>query len=316
MKALVTGGAGFIGSHIAHKLLREGYHVVVIDNLSSGREENLAGLGAEVELVEGDIRDAALVTRAAAGCRLVFHQAAVVSVPYSVQHPRETHAVNIAGTLNVLLAARDAGTERLVFASSAAVYGEDPALPKRESMTPAPVSPYAVEKLCVEHDLAVFNQLYGLPCVSLRYFNVFGPRQDPNSPYAAVLPIFTEHLLRGKSPIIDGDGQQTRDFTFVANVVAGNLKAMSAVKTSGDSVNVACGGSFSVLYLYEQICEILGCDIPPTHGPRRAGDVDHSRADIGLAQRILGYEPVVSFEDGLRETVEWYRSAAQQAHRE
>jgi len=173
-----------------------------------------------------------------------------------------------------------------------------------------------VSKLVGEHYCRAFCEVYGLETLSIRYFNVFGPRQDPNSPYAAVLPIFTEHLLRGKSPIIDGDGQQTRDFTFVANVVAGNLKAMSAVKTSGDSVNVACGGSFSVLYLYEQICEILGCDIPPTHGPRRAGDVDHSRADIGLAQRILGYEPVVSFEDGLRETVEWYRSAAQQAHRE
>ncbi len=303
MKALVTGGAGFIGSHIAHKLLREGYHVVVIDNLSSGREENLAGLGAEVELVEGDIRDAALVTRAAAGCRLVFHQAAVVSVPYSVQHPRETHAVNIAGTLNVLLAARDAGTERLVFASSAAVYGEDPALPKRESMTPAPVSPYAVEKLCVEHDLAVFNQLYGLPCVSLRYFNVFGPRQDPGSPYSGVTSIFVDRLRHDRDPIIYGDGEQFRDFVAVDNVVQANWLAATHADAPGKVFNVGCGQRTSLNTLLVTLGRITGHESNPTYEAPRAGDIRESVADISLIRQTLGYEPTVGLQQGLEALV-------------
>lgn len=309
-KIMVTGGAGFIGSHIAEALVADGNEVVILDNFSTGHERNLADFRSKVTVHEADLRDTEAVGKACLGCDYVFHEAALASVPRSVKDPVTSNAVNVGGTLNVLEAARAAGVKRLIYAGSSSAYGNTEVSPKHEELVPRPLSPYAVSKLAGEHYCRAYAEVYGLETLSIRYFNVFGPRQDPDSPYAAVLPIFTAKLLAGESPRIDGDGGQTRDFTYVANVVAGNLCAMRAQATAGESVNVACGGSYSVLYLFEQIRDLLGLSIDAEFGPRRAGDVDHSQADIGLARALIGYEPVMSFEEGMRRTVEWYRSEA------
>jgi UDP-glucose 4-epimerase len=306
-RALVTGGAGFIGSHVVGRLLTEGYDVRVLDNLSSGKRENLAEVAKDVELLEGDVRSEEAASRAAQGCELVYHEAAIVSVPYSVEHPRETHDVNIRGTLNVLLAARDAGARRVVFASSAAVYGDEPTLPKHEGMLPQPISPYGVEKLTAEHYLRTFTQLYGLETVALRYFNVFGPRQDPRSPYSGVISVFVSRLLGGQKVGIFGDGEQTRDFVYVGNVVDANLLAATSAAAPGRVYNVACGEETTLLALADQLGAAAG--VKPTIEllPPRAGDIKRSVADIEAARRDLGYEPKVDVGAGLARLVEHER---------
>ena len=303
MKVLVTGGAGFIGSHIVTRLLREGHTVRVLDNLTTGKRENLAHVAKDVELVVGDVRDESAVAAAMAGAELVYHEAAIVSVPYSVEHPRETHAVNVLGTLNVALAARDAGARRLVFACSAAVYGEDPELPKREAMKPAPVSPYGVEKIAGEQYLHAFSSIYGIETVSLRYFNVFGPRQDPSSAYSGVISIFADRIRKGSELKIYGDGKQTRDFVFVDNVVDANLLAGTRTGNgiSGRAYNVACGKATTLLELATLLGEVSGKAPVIVHAEPRVGDVRDSVADITRARSELGYEPKVSVKDGLRE---------------
>jgi len=304
---LVTGGAGFIGSHITERLVREGHLVRVLDNFSSGHEANLISFRSGVELIRGDICDKQLVSEATNGVDVVFHEAALGSVPRSVADPATTHDVNITGTLNVLLAARDAGVKRVVYASSSSVYGETPVLPKREDMSVQPLSPYALSKLVGEHYASVFKQVYGFEVVSLRYFNIFGPRQDPESQYAAVIPRFITALLDGKSPVVYGDGLQSRDFTFVDNVVNANLLAAEAEGVAGRAFNVACGGRYTLLDLLAQVKEILGSDIEPVHEGARAGDVRDSQASIEAARQAFGYRVSVDFEEGLRKTVDWYR---------
>ena len=299
MKVLVTGGAGFIGSHIVGRLVREGHDVRVFDNLTTGKRENLAHVANDIELVVGDIRDDVAVGRAATGVDLVFHEAAIVSVPYSVEHPRETHAVNVLGTLNVALAARDAGAKRLVFACSAAVYGEDPELPKREAMRPVPVSPYGVEKIAGEQYLHAFSAIYGIETVSLRYFNVFGPRQDPTSAYSGVISIFADRILRGAELKVYGDGKQTRDFVFVENVVDANMLAATTDGVSGRAYNIACGRSTTLLELGALLGEVSGKTPRIVHAEARLGDVRDSVADIALARAELRYEPRVGVRDGL-----------------
>jgi UDP-glucose 4-epimerase len=304
---LVTGGAGFIGSHITERLVREGHTVRVLDDFSSGRETNLQPLRGGVELIRGDIRDAQLVNDASKGVDIVFHEAALGSVPRSVADPVTTHEVNITGTLNVLLAARDAGVKRVVYASSSSVYGETPVLPKREDMSPQPLSPYALSKLAGEHYASVFKHVYGFDIVSLRYFNIFGPRQDPESQYAAVIPRFITALLEGKAPVVYGDGLQSRDFTYVDNVVNANLLAAEAEGAGGHAFNVACGGRYTLLELLGSIKEILGSEIEPIHEAGRAGDVRDSQASIEAAEQALGYRVTVDFGEGLRKTIDWYR---------
>ena len=305
MKVLVTGGAGFIGSHIAQHMVQQDHQVVILDNLSTGRLSNLRDFSEQVTFFEGDVRDAALLKELARGCELVFHQAAVVSVPYSVEHPQQTHDVNIQGTLNALLAARDAGARRLVFASSAAIYGEDPVLPKQEHMRPTPISPYAVEKITGEHYLSSFHQLYGLQTVALRYFNVFGPRQDPGSPYSGVISIFVNRLLAGKDPVIFGDGEQYRDFVFVEDVVQANLLAATHDHAPGKVFNVGCGARTSLNQLVAMLSELTGYQAKPTHEAPRAGDIRESLADISRISQTLGYTPGVAVKDGLAALVEY-----------
>lgn len=309
---LVTGGAGFIGSHICERLLREGARVRVFDNFSSGKEENLRDLGGEVETINADIRDGRAVSDAMKGVHVVFHEAALGSVPRSVADPLTTHDTNITGTLNVLLAARDAGVRRVVYASSSSVYGETPTLPKHEEITPQPLSPYALSKLAGEHYISIFNHVYGFEAVSLRYFNIFGPRQDPESQYAAVIPKFVTALLSGHPPTVYGDGRQSRDFTYVENVVEANLLASEAEGVAGRFFNVACGGRYTLLELLSKIKDILGSDIDPIHEPPRAGDVKDSQASIEAAQRALGYRVTVDFDEGLRRTVAWFSAQARQ----
>jgi UDP-glucose 4-epimerase len=304
---LVTGGAGFIGSHICERLLRDGQQVRVLDNFFSGKEANLESLDGEVELFRGDIRDRAALAEAMRGVEVVFHEAALGSVPRSVADPVTTHEVNITGTLNVLLAARDLGVRRVVYASSSSVYGETKELPKHEEMTPQPLSPYALSKLAGEHYIKVFKQVYGFEAVALRYFNIFGPRQDPESQYAAVIPKFVTALLEGRAPVIFGDGLQSRDFTYVENVVEANLLAAEAEGAAGQAFNVACGGRYTLVELLDKIKELIGSDIEPLHEAARAGDVRDSQASIKAAERGLGYRVTVDFDEGLRRTVEWYR---------
>jgi UDP-glucose 4-epimerase len=307
---LVTGGAGFIGSHIAERLLADGHLVRVFDNLSSGKEENLSGLtGASdrLELVRGDVRNPDQVRNAMREVEIVFHEAALGSVPRSVDDPVTTHQSNMTGTLNVLLAARDAGVRRLVYASSSSVYGVTPELPKKEDMTPQPLSPYALSKLAGEQYCSVFNHVYGFEAVGLRYFNIFGPRQDPESQYAAVIPKFVTAMLNGERPVVYGDGMQSRDFTYVDNVVEANLLASEAEGIAGQAFNVACGGRYTLLDLLGRLKKIVGSEIEPVHDAARAGDVRDSQASIEEAQRSFGYRVVVGFEEGLRRTVEWYR---------
>lgn len=307
---LVTGGAGFIGSHICERLLRDGQRVRVFDNFSSGKEENLRDLGGEVETIHADIRDARAIRDAMKGVHVVFHEAALGSVPRSVADPLTTHDSNITGTLNVLLAARDAGVRRVVYASSSSVYGETPTLPKHEGITPQPLSPYALSKLAGEHYINIFNHVYGFEAVSLRYFNIFGPRQDPESQYAAVIPKFVTALLKGVAPTVYGDGQQSRDFTYVENVVEANLLASEAEGVAGRFFNVACGGRYTLLDLLGKIKGILGSDVDPVHEPPRAGDVKDSQASIEEAERALGYRVKVDFDEGLRRTVAWFKAQA------
>ncbi len=308
---LVTGGAGFIGCNLVRRLLAEGAQVRVLDNFATGRRENLEELAGRIEVVEGDLRSAEDVGRAVRDVRNILHLGALPSVARSVKDPMATHEVNVTGTLNLLLAARDAGVERVVFSSSSSVYGNTPVLPKREDMTPMPLSPYALSKLSGEHMMRLFHSLYGLKTFSLRYFNVFGPRQNPRSQYAAVIPLFVEALQAGQPPVIHGDGGQTRDFTFVDDVVAANLACCRAPESAcGGSYNVAWGNRVSVLELATQIGRLLGVSMAPVHEPARAGDVRDSQADATRARDLLGWEPRVPFEEGLRRTVAWFTGGA------
>jgi nucleoside-diphosphate-sugar epimerase len=301
VRILVTGGSGFIGSHIANRLLTEGHEVRVIDNFATGRRSNLAGFEAEVDFVEGDIRDPAAIACATTGCDAVIHLAAVPSVPRSIADPATTHEANATGTLNVLMAARDAGASRVVFASSSSIYGAALELPKHEGLTPLPISPYAVSKLAAESYCRSFHAVYGLETVALRYFNVFGPRQDPRSEYAAVIPRFIWAYRHGEPPVIFGDGEQSRDFTYVENVVAANLAALAAPGVGGRVYNIACGQRITLNAIADSLRDQLGAEVAAVHGPERAGDVRHSMADISRARRELGYEPA-----GLQRTVEHY----------
>jgi nucleoside-diphosphate-sugar epimerase len=305
---LVTGGAGFIGSHICERLLADGGSVRVLDNFSSGKDENLSGLRGEIDLIRGDVRDIETVRKAMSGVQVVFHEAALGSVPRSVEDPLTTHQSNITGTLNVLLAARDSGVRRLVYASSSSVYGETPELPKREGMTPQPLSPYALSKLAGEQYCVVFHRIYGLEAAALRYFNVFGPRQDPESQYAAVVPRFITSLLSGRRPVVFGDGLQSRDFTFVENVVEANLLASRAPGAAGQVFNIACGSRYTLLELLAKLNEIIGGKTEPVHEPPRAGDIRDSQASIEAAEAGLGYRVTVGFDEGLRQTTDWYRT--------
>ena len=302
---LVTGGAGFIGSNVAEGLVRRGDRVRVVDNLSTGRRENLDGLDG-VELFEGDLRDADAVRRAVSGVEGVFHQAALRSVPRSVDDPMSTNDVNVGGTLNLLMACREAKARRVVYASSSSAYGDDPALPKVETLPANPISPYAVSKLAAEHYCRTFARLYGLETVSLRYFNVFGPRQNPESKYSAVIPRFLQLALQHEPLEIHGDGEQSRDFTYIDNVVQGNLKAMDTAGVSGEVFNVACGTRHSLLAIADAIAAFLGRELPRTHTPPRAGDVRHTLADISKAERLLGYRPEVDFAHGIRRTCAYF----------
>jgi UDP-glucose 4-epimerase len=303
MKALVIGGAGFIGSHIAERLTRGGHKVRVLDNFSAGKRTNLAGFASDVEVIEGDIRDAGLLAVAAAGCEVVFHEAAIVSVPYSVEHPVETHEVNIRGTLNVLEAARVARVRRVVFASSAAVYGDDPVLPKVETMLPTPISPYGVEKVTAEYYLRTYSTLYGVESVALRYFNVFGPRQDPGSPYSGVISIFVDRAIAGKGVTIFGDGKASRDFVYVADVVDANMAAATHEGVSGQLFNVARGQRTTLNELAAMLGRIVGKNLAVDHAAPRAGDIVDSVADVTRARVGLGFVAKVGVEEGLTELV-------------
>jgi nucleoside-diphosphate-sugar epimerase len=307
---LVTGGAGFIGSHVAAALLARGERVRILDNFSTGRRENLqAVMGAEI--IEGDIRSYHIVREAVDGCDFVLHQAALPSVPRSVKDPITSNEVNVVGTLNILDASRDAKVARLVYASSSSIYGRNPALPKREDMMPQPMSPYAVSKLAGEHYCRAFFELYGFETVILRYFNIFGPRQDPQSQYSAVIPKFIHRLLVRERPQVNGDGSQTRDFTYVANVVQANLNACTARGAAGRVFNVAAGERYSLLDLLRALDDIIGGSAEPEFIPGRMGDVVHSYADVTAAREVLGYRPTVGFREGLRLTVEAMRREAQ-----
>ena len=305
---LVTGGAGFIGSHLAETLIGRGDRVRVIDNLSTGKRHNLAHLPS-VEFIEGDLADLDAARRAVQGVEFVLHQAAIPSVPRSVQDPVTSNRANIDATLNLLVAARDAGVSRVVYAGSSSAYGDTPTLPKVESMSTAPLSPYALQKLVGEQYGQMFTRLYGLQTVTIRYFNVFGPRQDPSSPYSGVISLFISALCDGRRPNIYGDGEQTRDFTYVANVVDGVLRACTAADASGGVFNVATGGRISLNRLFQTIRTLVGSTAEPIYGEARAGDVRDSQADISLAARVLGYRPLVTFEDGLARTIEWHRTS-------
>jgi UDP-glucose 4-epimerase len=303
---LVTGGAGFIGSHLVATLLARGEKVRILDNFSTGRRQNLQP-GAE--LIEGDVRSYHVVREAVDGCDFILHQAALPSVPRSVKDPITSNEVNVVGTLNVLNAARDAGVKRMVFASSSSVYGRNPDLPKHESMMTLPISPYAVSKLAGENYCRSFFELYGFEVVMLRYFNVFGPRQDPTSQYSAVIPRFIDRLLKRQAPLVNGDGSQTRDFTFVANVVQANLSACIAAGAAGQVFNVAANQRISVGQLLAELERIMGYTVAPEYVPSRPGDVPHSFASIDAAHKLLRYEPTVLFQEGLRQTVSSMRDA-------
>jgi nucleoside-diphosphate-sugar epimerase len=312
MKALVTGGAGFIGSHLIEALIRRGARVTVLDNLSLGSRENLAwaGAGDALEFVEGDAGEGTLLAKLLPGTDWVFHHAALPSVPRSVAEPLESNAQNLDATLRLLVAARDARVKRFVFASSSSIYGDSDAPAKHESLPPQPLSPYALQKFAAERYGQLFHQLHGLPTVSLRYFNVFGPRQSFDSPYSGVIAKFCTAFLRGEAPVIFGDGSQSRDFTFIDNVIAANLLAAEAPadRVAGRVFNIACGESVDLLRLVADLNSLTGQNLSPRFEPARAGDVRHSRADIGAARAALGFEPKVSWTEGLRRTLEWYRS--------
>src|SRR5688572_5616184 len=305
---LVTGGAGFIGSHLSEELVRRGHRVRVADSLITGKRSNLDHISG-VEFLEGDLADMDLARKAVDGIEVVLHQAGIPSVPRSVTDPMTSHRANVDATLNMLLAARDAKVRRLVFAASSSAYGNTPTLPKHEGMPTNPLSPYALQKVIGEQYMQMFTRLYGLETVSIRYFNVFGPRQDPGSPYSGVISVFATALLQNRAPTIFGDGEQTRDFTYVANVVDGVLRACEAAGANGEIINVATGGRISLNELFETMRRLTGATVQPEYAEPRSGDVRDSQADIRLARQVLGYEPIVSFEDGLRRTVDWYRTA-------
>jgi UDP-N-acetylglucosamine/UDP-N-acetyl-alpha-D-glucosaminouronate 4-epimerase len=309
MKILVTGGAGFIGSHLAHALVTAGHRVRVLDNLQGGHRANLSAIAADVELIEGDCSDPKFAERAARGMDVVYHLAAVPSVARSVQDPASAHRNSATATLTMLVAARGAGVRRFVYAGSSSVYGDAAALPKREDMTPHPLSPYAVGKLAGEHYVRIFASLFGMETVTLRYFNVFGPRQDASSPYSGVISLFITAMLEGRTPVVYGDGKQSRDFTYVANVVDGNLRALTAKGLTGQAVNLATGRRVTLNRLLKALARELRCDPTAMRVPARPGDVTHSLADVRRARRLLGYRPTVDFETGLRLTVDWYRDA-------
>jgi nucleoside-diphosphate-sugar epimerase len=306
-KYLVTGGAGFIGSHIVETLVRRGDAVRVLDNLSTGKKENLAAVAARIEFIEGDVRAPESCSAAVKGVDHVLHEAALASVVRSVEDPLLNNSINVTGTLNMLLAARDAGVKSFVLASSSAVYGDDPSLPKEEGKEGRLLSPYAVSKLVGEKYAQAFHALFGMNTVSLRYFNVFGPRQDPSSQYAAVIPLFIAKILRGERPVIYGDGEQSRDFIFVENVVQANIEAAESASAGGEVVNIACGVGMTVNGLLEAVNKVLGTKIEAVHSDPRPGDIMHSTADVCKARRILGFEPRVSFLDGLKATAAWYK---------
>jgi nucleoside-diphosphate-sugar epimerase len=310
---LVTGGAGFIGSHLVEELLQRGHRVRVLDNLITGKMHNLAHLTG-VEFQQGDVANYDACLKAVDGVEFVLHQAAIPSVPRSVLDPITSNRANIDGSLNILVAARDAGVKRLVYAGSSSAYGDTPVLPKREDMGADPLSPYALQKLVAEQYCQMFTRLYGFETVTIRYFNVFGPRQDPGSPYSGVISLFAKALLAGQRPTIYGDGEQTRDFTYVANVVDGVLRACTASNVSGEVINVATGGRISLNQLARAMNHSLGTDLAPVYQEARAGDVRHSQADISKAHRLLGYTPLVTLEDGLNRTLEWSRESQSAAH--
>jgi UDP-glucose 4-epimerase len=317
--ALVTGGGGFIGSHLARRLLREGHTVRVLDNFATGRRENLEEVLDDVELIEGDLQSYERVHNAVRGCELAFHLGALPSVPRSIQDPLTSNATNVVGTLNVLLAARDEGVRRVVFASSSSTYGASVELPKREDMHPLPIAPYAVSKLAAEGYCRAFHEVYGLETVALRYFNVFGPGQDPQSQYAAVIPNFITAALEERAPVVHGDGEQSRDFTYVDNAVDANLLAADAPGAAGEVFNVACGERISLNEIVARTGALAGKEIEAVHTDPRPGDVRHSLADISKARELLGYEPAVDFEEGLRRTFaayeeQWQRETLDRVH--
>ena len=315
-RVLVTGGAGFIGSHLVRELLTRGCRVRVLDNFSAGSRENLDAVLDDIECVVGDIRSIDTCRSACRGVDRVFHLAAMGSVPRSVEDPISTHTANVDGTLNILLAARDSGAQRVVFSSSSSVYGETPILPKVEEMRPLPLSPYAVSKLAGETYCQSFWHAYGLETVALRYFNVFGPRQSPKSAYAAVIPRFLAKIQAGQQPEIFGDGLQTRDFTYVTNVVQANIRASVAVGVAGEVFNIACGRRSTLRDVYYSLAGLMNYDLPPVLLPGRVGDVRHSLADITAAVTKLGYRPEVQLEDGLAATVQWVRGVQEKPRRE
>ncbi|HWA54260.1 MAG TPA: SDR family oxidoreductase [Solirubrobacterales bacterium] len=310
MKALVTGGAGFIGSHITARLIAEGHEVRVLDNFSTGNRSNLAAFEGELDLIEGDMQSYERAHNAVQGCEVVFHQAALPSVPRSIQDPLTSNAANVVGTLNILLASRDSGVRRVVFASSSSIYGADLTLPKQEDRAPMPISPYAVAKLASEGYCRSFSEVYGLETVALRYFNVFGPRQDPLSQYAAVIPRFITALFEGTPPVVFGDGEQSRDFTYIDNVVDANLRAAAAEGVAGQTFNIACGERISLNRLLDEVRSIVGSEVEASYQEARQGDVKHSLADISRARDQLGYEPLVDFDEGLLRTVDALRAEA------
>jgi UDP-N-acetylglucosamine/UDP-N-acetyl-alpha-D-glucosaminouronate 4-epimerase len=310
LKILVTGGAGFIGSHLAEALAVRGHRVRVLDDLSAGRRQNLRAVRDDVEIIRGNCADLETARRATKGVEVVYHEAAVPSVARSVADPVLSHRANATATLTMLVAARDAGVRRFVYAGSSSVYGDARHLPKREDMEPRPLSPYAVGKLVGEHYLRIFHGLYGLETLTLRYFNVYGPRQNASSPYSGVISLFATSLLSGKKPVIYGDGQQSRDFTYVDDVVQGNLRALRARGLAGQHVNVATGHRVTLRELLETMAREIGVAARSERRPSRPGDIRHSLADISAAHRLLGYRPKVDFETGLRRTVAWYREAS------
>ncbi|AQT69702.1 UDP-glucose 4-epimerase [Anaerohalosphaera lusitana] len=304
---LVTGGAGFIGSNICRRLVNEGHSVKVIDNLLTGKKSNLDDIIDKIDFIEGDMGDVELSKAAMKDVDVVFHQGALPSVPKSVDDPAATHKHCVDATFNVLLAARDSGVKRVVYAASSSAYGDSERLPKVEDMVTNPLSPYAVGKLVGEYYCKVFSEVFGLETIALRYFNVFGPYQDPTSQYAAAIPAFVTSILKGTPPTIYGDGEQSRDFTYIDNVVEANMCAANAEKTQGEVVNIACGDRITVNEIIKMINSITGQNVEPEYAPRRAGDVKHSHADISKAKEVIGFEPVCEFREGLDKAIDWYR---------
>jgi dTDP-glucose 4,6-dehydratase len=307
-KYLVTGGAGFIGSNLIRYILAQGHEAVVLDNLATGKRENMADFIEKIEFIEGDIRSRQTVDQAVAGCAAVFHEAALGSVPRSVEDPRTSHEVNATGTLTVLEAARAANVKRIIFAASSSAYGDQPESPKHESMVPMPISPYAASKIACEGYMRAYANCYGMETLSLRYFNVFGPYQDPEGPYAAVIPAWVSRLMRRQRPVVYGDGEQSRDFCYIDNVCEANWLAAHAPAQAcdGTAINIACNRATSLNQILALLRELMDTDVQPEYTDPRPGDVRHSLADVRLAKKVIGYQPKVFFEQGLRKAIDWY----------